>query len=439
MNSKQNELKKNILTQIRRYSELENIKKNFIPGVSEIPVSGKIIGADEIVNMSEAALDGWLTTGRFNEQFQKKLASFINIKLLITVNSGSSANLIAFSSLTSSKLNDQKINPGDEVITVASGFPTTINPIIQNNAIPVFVDVKLPEYNIDENLIEEAITKKTKAIMIAHALGNPFNLKKILEICNKYDLWLIEDSCDALGSKYDGKIVGTFGDLATLSFYPAHHITMGEGGAVFTNSIQLKRIAESIRDWGRDCYCEPGKDNTCKKRFCWKLGDLPYGYDHKYTYSHLGYNMKITDMQAACGLAQLDRLDGFITARKNNFNFLKKNLKSLEEFLILPEAEKNSEPSWFGFPISIRDGSFETRNALINHLNSKKIGTRLMFSGNVIKQPYMKNIKYRVHKNLKNSDFVMNSTFWVGIYPGLDKEKIDYVGEEIKNFFKKNE
>ena len=439
MNSKQNELKKNILTQIRRYSELENIKKNFIPGVSEIPVSGKIIGADEIVNMSEAALDGWLTTGRFNEQFQKKLASFINIKLLITVNSGSSANLIAFSSLTSSKLNDQKINPGDEVITVASGFPTTINPIIQNNAIPVFVDVKLPEYNIDENLIEEAITKKTKAIMIAHALGNPFNLKKILEICNKYDLWLIEDSCDALGSKYDGKIVGTFGDLATLSFYPAHHITMGEGGAVFTNSIQLKRIAESIRDWGRDCYCEPGKDNTCKKRFCWKLGDLPYGYDHKYTYSHLGYNMKITDMQAACGLAQLDRLDGFITARKNNFNFLKKNLKSLEEFLILPEAEKNSEPSWFGFPISIRDGSFETRNALINHLNSKKIGTRLMFSGNVIKQPYMKNIKYRVHRNLKNSDFVMNSTFWVGIYPGLDKEKIDYVGEEIKNFFKKNE
>lgn len=435
----QNELKKNILAQIRKYSELENIKKKFIPGVSEIPVSGKIIGADEIVNMSEAALDGWLTTGRFNEQFQKKLASFINIKLLITVNSGSSANLIAFSSLTSSKLKDEKINPGDEVITVASGFPTTINPIIQNNAIPIFVDVKLPEYNIDENLIEEAITKKTKAIMIAHALGNPFNLKKILEICNKYNLWLIEDSCDALGSKYDGKMVGTFGDLATLSFYPAHHITMGEGGAVFTNNIQLKRIAESIRDWGRDCYCEPGKDNTCKKRFCWKLGDLPYGYDHKYTYSHLGYNMKITDMQAACGLAQLDRLDGFITARKNNFNFLKKNLKSLEEFLILPEAEKNSEPSWFGFPISIRDGSFETRNALINHLNSKKIGTRLMFSGNVTKQPYMKNIKYRVHRNLKNSDFVMNSTFWVGIYPGLDKEKIDYVGEEINNFFKKNE
>ena len=439
MNSMQNELKKNILAQIRKYSELENIKKKFIPGVSEIPVSGKIIGADEIVNMSEAALDGWLTTGRFNEQFQKKLASFINIKLLITVNSGSSANLIAFSSLTSSKLKDEKINPGDEVITVASGFPTTINPIIQNNAIPIFVDVKLPEYNIDENLIEEAITKKTKAIMIAHALGNPFNLKKILEICNKYNLWLIEDSCDALGSKYDGKMVGTFGDLATLSFYPAHHITMGEGGAVFTNNIQLKRIAESIRDWGRDCYCEPGKDNTCKKRFCWKLGDLPYGYDHKYTYSHLGYNMKITDMQAACGLAQLDRLDGFITARKNNFNFLKKNLKSLEEFLILPEAEKNSEPSWFGFPISIRDGSFETRNALINHLNSKKIGTRLMFSGNVTKQPYMKNIKYRVHRNLKNSDFVMNSTFWVGIYPGLDKEKIDYVGEEINNFFKKNE
>jgi len=437
MNSMQNELKKNILTQIRKYSKLQNVKKKFIPGISEIPVSGKIIGADEIVNMSEAALDGWLTTGRFNEQFQKKLASFINIKLLITVNSGSSANLIAFSSLASLKLKDEKINPGDEVITVASGFPTTINPIIQNNAIPIFVDVKLPEYNIDENLIEEAITKKTKAIMIAHALGNPFNLKKILEICNKYDLWLIEDSCDALGSRYDGKMVGTFGDLATLSFYPAHHITMGEGGAVFTNSIQLKRIAESIRDWGRDCYCEPGKDNTCKKRFCWNLGDLPYGYDHKYTYSHLGYNMKITDMQAACGLAQLDRLDGFIATRKNNFNFFKKNLKCLEEFLILPEAEKNSDPSWFGFPISIRDGSFETRNALINHLNTKRIGTRLMFSGNVTKQPYMKNIKYRVHGNLTNSDFVMNSTFWVGIYPGLDKEKIDYVSDEIKNFFKK--
>ena len=437
MNNKQDELKKNILTQIRKYSELENVKKKFIPGVSEIPVSGKIIGADEIVNMSEAALDGWLTTGRFNEQFQKKLASFINIKLLITVNSGSSANLIAFSSLTSSKLKDEKINPGDEVITVASGFPTTINPIIQNNAIPVFVDVKLPEYNIDENLIEEAITKKTKAIMIAHALGNPFNLKKILEICNKYDLWLIEDSCDALGSKYDGKIVGTFGDLATLSFYPAHHITMGEGGAVFTNSIQLKRIAESIRDWGRDCYCEPGNDNTCKKRFCWKLGDLPYGYDHKYTYSHLGYNMKITDMQAACGLAQLDRLDGFITARKNNFDFLKKNLKSLEEFLILPEAEKNSEPSWFGFPISIRDGSFETRNALINHLNSKKIGTRLMFSGNVIKQPYMKNIKYKIVDDLNVADKIMKNTFWIGVFPGLHKDHFQYIYEAFKVFLKK--
>tara|TARA_B110000971_G_scaffold221929_1_gene271597 strand:+ start:368 stop:1684 length:1317 start_codon:yes stop_codon:yes gene_type:complete len=437
MNSQQAELKKNILSQIRKYSDLEDAKEKFIPGVTEVPVSGKIIGADEMVNMSEAALDGWLTTGRFNDKFQKKLAEFINIKLLITVNSGSSANLVAFSSLTSSKLKDKKINPGDEVITVASGFPTTVNPIIQNNAIPVFVDVKLPEYNIDENLIEEAITKKTKAIMIAHALGNPFNLKKVLEICNKHDLWLIEDSCDALGSTYNGKAVGTFGDLATLSFYPAHHITMGEGGAVFTDSIQLKRIAESIRDWGRDCYCEPGKDNTCKKRFCWKLGDLPYGYDHKYTYSHLGYNMKITDMQAACGLAQLDRLNGFITARKNNFNLLKKNLKCLEEFLILPEAEKNSDPSWFGFPISVRDGSFETRNALINNLSSNKIGTRLLFSGNITKQPYMKNIQYRVSGNLTNSDFVMNSTFWVGVYPGLDKEKIDFVSDVIKEFFKK--
>ena len=436
MNSMQNELKKNILAQIRKYSELENIKKKFIPGVSEIPVSGKIIGADEIVNMSEAALDGWLTTGRFNEQFEKKLASFLGIKCLLTVNSGSSANLVAFSTLTSPKLKERAIQKGDEVISVAASFPTTVNPIIQFGAVPVFIDVKIPTYNIDENLVEEAITKKTKAIMLAHTLGNPFNVQKIREICDKYNLWLIEDSCDALGSKYNDQNVGTFGDLATLSFYPAHHITMGEGGAVFTNSKKLERIAESFRDWGRDCYCEPGKDNTCNKRFSWKLGDLPFGYDHKYTYSHLGYNMKITDMQAACGLAQLDRLDGFIKKRKENFNVLYKNLKDLEEFLILPEPEKNSEPSWFGFPLTLKKNSKYNRNDLVRYLNQNKIGTRLLFSGNLTKQPYMKNINFKVQGNLTNTDIVMNDTFWIGLYPGLSLSHLEYSINKLKDYFK---
>jgi len=387
-------------------------------------------------NMVEASLDGWLTTGRFNDEFQRKLSSFLGVKCLLTVNSGSSANLVAFSTLTSTKLGEKAIRQGDEVITVAASFPTTVNPILQLGAIPVFLDVKIPTYNIDENLVEEAITSKTKAIMIAHTLGNPFNVKKIKEICIKNNLWLIEDTCDALGSKYDNKLVGTYGDLATLSFYPAHHITMGEGGAVFTNSIKLKRIAESFRDWGRDCYCEPGKDNTCNKRFGWKLGDLPYGYDHKYTYSHLGYNMKITDMQAACGLAQLDRLDGFIKKRKENFNFLYKNLKDLEEFLILPEPEKNSEPSWFGFPLSLKKNNQYNRNDLIKYLDANKIGTRLLFSGNLIKQPYMKNINFKVHGNLTNTDFIMENTFWIGLYPGLSKEHLEYSVHKIKNFFK---
>jgi CDP-6-deoxy-D-xylo-4-hexulose-3-dehydrase len=386
--------------------------------------------------MVEASLDGWLTTGRFNTNFEERLAAFLGIKCLLTVNSGSSANLIAFSTLTSPKLKERSIQKGDEVITVAAGFPTTVNPIIQFGAIPVFVDVKIPTYNVNEDLVESAITKKTKAIMLAHTLGNPFNVKRIKEICDKYGLWLIEDSCDALGSKFNNQYVGTFGDLATLSFYPAHHITMGEGGAVFTNIKKLERIAESFRDWGRDCYCEPGKDNTCNKRFAWKLGDLPFGYDHKYTYSHLGYNMKITDMQAACGLAQLDRLDNFINMRKENFNFLYKNLKDLNDFLILPEAEKNSEPSWFGFPLSLRENNKYNRNDLINYLNNNKIGTRLLFSGNLIKQPYMKDVNFRVHEQLKNTDFVMNNTFWVGLYPGLSNKHLEYSILKIKNFFK---
>jgi CDP-6-deoxy-D-xylo-4-hexulose-3-dehydrase len=322
------------------------------------------------------------------------------------------------------------------VISVAAGFPTTVNPIIQFGAIPVFVDIKIPTYNIDENLVEEAITSKTKAVMLAHTLGNPFNIKKIKEICQKYDLWLIEDSCDALGSKFNDQKVGTFGDLATLSFYPAHHITMGEGGAVFTNNKKLERIAESFRDWGRDCYCDPGKDNTCNKRFGWKLGDLPFGYDHKYTYSHLGYNMKITDMQAACGLAQLDSLNEFISKRKENFNFLYKNIKNLEEFLILPEPENNSDPSWFGFPLSLRKNKKFFRNDLVQYLNESKIGTRLLFSGNLTKQPYMKDKLFRVSGNLDKSDFAMENTFWVGVYPALTQLHLAYVIEKLKFFFK---
>jgi CDP-6-deoxy-D-xylo-4-hexulose-3-dehydrase len=431
------DIRKKIAELVEVFSQ-ENFKKEiFIPGVTLVPVSGKVIGSLELKNMVEASLDGWLTTGRFNEQFEKKLANFLAVKCLLTVNSGSSANLVAFSTLTSPKLKERAIQKGDEVIAVAAGFPTTVNPIIQFGAVPIFIDIKIPTYNIDENLIESAITDKTKAVMIAHTLGNPFNIKKIKEICDKYNLWLIEDTCDALGAKFNNQNVGTFGDLATLSFYPAHHITMGEGGAVFTNSKKLERIAESFRDWGRDCYCEPGKDNTCNKRFGWKLGDLPFGYDHKYTYSHMGYNLKITDMQAACGLAQLDRLESFINKRKKNFNFLYKNLKELEEFVILPEPENNSEPSWFGFPLTLRQNTKFNRVDLISYLNANKIGTRLLFAGNLIKQPYMKNVNFKIHQKLVNTDFAMENTFWIGLYPALSQEHLDYSCSKIKNYFKK--
>ena len=430
------EILEKILKLTEEYSNYHFEKNDFIENISNISVSGKCIGKEELKHMVEASLDGWLTTGRFNDQFQKKLSLFLGVKFLLTVNSGSSANLVAFSTLTSSKLKERAIKKGDEIITVAASFPTTVNPIMQFGAIPVFLDIKIPTYNIDENLIEESITSKTKAIMIAHTLGNPFNVKKIKEICDKYNLWLIEDTCDALGSKYNNQLVGTFGDLATLSFYPAHHITMGEGGAVFTNSIKLKRIADSFRDWGRDCYCEPGKDNTCNKRFDWQLGDLPYGYDHKYTYSHMGYNLKITDMQAACGLAQLDKLENFIKLRKSNYDFLHKNLEELEEFIILPESENNSDPSWFGFPISLRENNKFNRNDLLRYLDKNKIGTRLLFSGNLTKQPYMKEIEYKIHGDLKNTDFVMENTFWIGVYPGLSKYHLGYVIEKLKIFFK---
>jgi CDP-6-deoxy-D-xylo-4-hexulose-3-dehydrase len=430
-------MKKKIQNKILKVlSNFKFNKEKFIPGTTVIPVTGKVIDKSEVIHIVKSALDGWLTAGRFNNDFEKKLANFIEIKNLITVNSGSSANLVAFSTLTSYKLKERQILPGDEIITVATSFPTTLNPFISYGAIPVFVDIKIPTYNIDESLVENAITEKTKAIVVAHTLGNPFNIAEISRICKKYNLWLIEDCCDALGAKFDGKHVGTFSDLSTLSFYPAHHITMGEGGAVFTNNLRLKRIAESFRDWGRDCFCDPGKNNTCGKRFEWKLGDLPFGYDHKYIYTHLGYNLKITDMQAACGLAQLKKLKSFVKQRIKNFEYLKSRLKKFEEYFILPEATKNSQPSWFGFPLSIREGKFE-RNELISFLSSKNIDTRLLFAGNIIKQPYMINRKFRISGDLKNSDYVMNNTFWIGVFPGLKKKHLNYVCKAIEEFLNK--
>jgi CDP-6-deoxy-D-xylo-4-hexulose-3-dehydrase len=411
-----------------------NKKLPFIPGVSNIPVSGKVIGKEEIRNMVNASLEAWLTTGRFNKEFEKKIAQEVGAKIAITVNSGSSANLVAFSTLTSPMLKEKQIKPGDEVITVAAGFPTTVNPIIQNGCVPVFLDIDLNNYNIDCNLIEKAITKKTKAIMVAHTLGNPFDVLKIREICDKNNLWLIQDTCDALGAKFDNKKLGTFGDIGTLSFYPAHHITMGEGGAVYFNSIKLKRIAESFRDWGRDCYCDTGKDNTCGKRFEHKFSDLPEGYDHKYTYSHMGYNLKITDMQAACGLAQLDMLGHFIKKREHNFNYLLRKFSQLEDFFILPKATHNSTPSWFGFLLTIKNNKKIYRKNLIQYLSDKKIGTRLLFAGNITKQPYMKNKNFRISGTLSNTDKVMNDSFWVGVYPGLEDFHLDYIFDNIKEF-----
>ncbi len=406
----------------------------FTPGTTALPPSGKVLDAQELKYMVEASLDGWLTTGRFNAEFEKKLAKFIGINHLITVNSGSSANLVAFSALTSPKLGDRAIQKGDEVIGVAAGFPTTVNPILQFGAVPVFVDVDPLTNNIDATKIEAAIGPKTKAVMLAHSLGNPFNLDVVTALCKKHNLWLVEDCCDALGTTYRGQMVGTFGDIATLSFYPAHHITMGEGGAVFTNNSELKTIAESFRDWGRDCYCQPGKDNTCGKRFCQQLGDLPYGYDHKYTYSHLGYNLKITDMQAACGVAQLEKAPQFIQARKDNFAYLKNRLKSCEEFLQLPEATEHSDPSWFGFPITVKPNSPVKRLDLLTHLDEYKIGSRLLFAGNLTRQPYMKGPNYRISGDLTNTDNVMNNTFWIGVQPALTKEMLEFAASKIESY-----
>ena len=430
----QEKIRQQIAQLVDQYAQIEFAAKRFLPGQTVVPPSGKLIASEELKNMVNASLDGWLTTGRFNELFERKLADFIGVKHAITVNSGSSANLIAFSTLTSPKLGDRAIKRDDEIIGVAAGFPTTVNPILQFGAIPVFVDIDPITHNIDASKIEAAISPKTKAVMLAHSLGNPFNLDVIQSLCEKYNLWLVEDCCDALGSTFNGKMVGTFGDIATLSFYPAHHITMGEGGAVFTDSFELKQIAESFRDWGRDCYCPPGKDNTCGKRFCWELGDLPTGYDHKYIYSHLGYNLKITDMQAACALAQLDKAPDFIKRRKENFEFLKNRLQSCQDFLQLPEATEGSDPSWFGFPITIKPDSPVSRLDLTTYLDQKKIGTRLLFAGNLTRQPYMANAKYRISGDLTNTDIVMKNTFWIGVQPALTKEMLEYVVSQIEVF-----
>lgn len=429
-------LRKKIAQLVGEYATLQYTEQPFEAGKTIIPPSGKVIGTTELQYMVDASLDGWLTTGRFNRKFEKELADFIGVKHLITVNSGSSANLVAFFTLTSAKLGDRTIKKGDEVITVAAGFPTTVNPIVQFGAIPVFVDVDLATHNVNADLIEVAITPKTKAIMLAHTLGNPYNLEKVTELCKKYNLWLIEDCCDALGAKYNDQHVGTFGDIATCSFYPAHHITMGEGGCVFTNNSELMAIAESFRDWGRDCYCNPGRDNTCGKRFSWQLGDLPQGYDHKYTYSHLGYNLKISDMQAACGLAQLKRLPEFIQKRNENFAYLTKKLSTLTDFIDLTQATQNSTPSWFGFPITLKDSASTNRVDLIKYLTQNKIGTRLLFAGNLTKQPYFKGLEYRIVGDLINTDITMNRTLWLGVYPALGKKELDFVTNKLELFFR---
>ena len=433
-NAKTQAIRAQIAELVDEYAAIALAPQAFLPGASLVPPSGKVIGAQELRYMVDASLDGWLTTGRFNAEFEKKLAAFIGVKHLISVNSGSSANLVAFSTLTSPRLGERAIRKGDEVIGVAAGFPTTVNPILQFGAVPVFVDVDAQTHNIDASKIEAAIGPKTKAIMLAHSLGNPFNLDVVTALCKKYKLWLVEDCCDALGSTYRGQMVGTFGDIATLSFYPAHHITMGEGGAVFTNNDELKTIAESFRDWGRDCYCGPGKDNTCGKRFCQQQGSLPLGYDHKYTYSHLGYNLKITDMQAACGLAQLERAPQFIQARKDNFAFLKERLQACEEFVHLPQATEHSDPSWFGFPITLKDNAPVSRVDLLTYLDQNKIGTRLLFAGNLTRQPYMMGANYRISGDLTNTDNVMNNTFWIGVQPALTRNMLEFAASKIEGY-----
>ena len=428
------EIRAQIAVLVDEYAALACSPQPFQPGRTPIPPSGKVIGAAEMRNMVAASLDGWLTTGRFNAAFEARLAGYLGVPHVLTTNSGSSANLVAFAALTSPALGERAIRPGDEVITVAAGFPTTVNPVLQFGAVPVFVDVELGTYNVDVALLDAAVSERTRAIMLAHTLGNPYNLVEVTRIARKHGLWLVEDCCDALGATYGGQHVGTFGDIATLSFYPAHHITMGEGGAVFTRDPQLARIAESFRDWGRDCYCPPGKDNTCGRRFCQKLGELPEGYDHKYTYSHLGYNLKISDMQAACALAQMDRLDGFVAQRRANFAHLHQRLQSCAEFLVLPRATPDSAPTWFGFPITLRPEAPSSRLDLLRYLDQQKVGTRLLFAGNLTRQPYMAGRQHRVSGDLAVTDAVMSDTFWIGVYPALGPEHLDYAAEQIERF-----
>jgi CDP-6-deoxy-D-xylo-4-hexulose-3-dehydrase len=432
MTDRKQKLRDDISALVAEYHAAAFEKKAFVPGQTPVPVAGRVFGAEELQHLVDSSLDFWLTTGRFAAQFEREFARFFGVRDARLVNSGSSANLLAISVLTSPSLGDRRLKPGDEVITVAAGFPTTVNPIIQNRLIPVFVDVALPTFDIDVTQLEAALSDRTRAIFIAHTLGNPFDLAAVSAFAKRHNLWLIEDCCDALGSKYNGQTVGTFGDLATVSFYPAHHITMGEGGCILTQQPALTKIIESFRDWGRDCWCDTGCDNTCGKRFAWQLGTLPEGYDHKYTYSHIGYNLKLTDMQAAVGVAQLHRLPGFIEQRKRNFQMLSERLAGLEDVYALPQATPNSEPSWFGFPITVRPESGLARNAVTRELDNRKIGTRLLFGGNLVRQPAYKDAEFRVIGDLKVTDYVMNNAFWVGTYPGLTEEMIDYMAESLR-------
>jgi CDP-4-dehydro-6-deoxyglucose reductase, E1 len=430
----QNDLKEEIFDKVKEYYLLAHQKNEFVPGKSNIPYAGRVYDEKELISLVDSTLDFWLTAGRFAKQFEGEFADFLGVKHCLLTNSGSSANLLAISALTSPKLGDKQLKLGDEVITVAAAFPTTVNPIIQNNLIPVFVDVDLGTYNIQYDKIEAAISDRTKAIFIAHTLGNPFNLDTVMEVAEKYDLWIIEDNCDALGSKYNGRFTGTFGHIATFSFYPPHHITMGEGGALVTNDMQLKKLIESFRDWGRDCWCGPGCDNSCGKRFEMQLGELPYGYDHKYTYSHIGYNLKVTDMQAAVGVEQLRKLPSFIQARKKNFELLYEGLKKYEKYFILPETEPKADPSWFGFVLTVREDAGFNRDDLVKHLEKNNIATRMLFAGNIIRHPSFKDVEYQISENLLNTDRIMNDTFWIGVYPGLTREMIAYMVKIFDDF-----
>ena len=428
-------IKEDILNLVKKYYDVKFAKKPFVSGESLVRYAGRVFDENELINLVDSSLDFWLTAGRYADEFESRFANLFDVSDAILVNSGSSANLIAVSTLTSPKLGDRRLRPGDEVITVASGFPTTVAPLVHNQLVPTFVDVSLETFNAIPDQIEEAVSSKTRAIFMAHTLGNPFDLDKVLEIAKKHNLWVIEDNCDAVGSTYDGKMTGSFGDLATVSFYPAHQMTMGEGGCVLTNNEELAMIARSFRDWGRDCYCGPGENNTCGKRFTQQFGDLPRGYDHKYVYTHIGYNLKVTDMQAAIGVAQLDKLPTFIEKRKDNFSKLLSGLKQFEEKISLPVATPKSDPCWFGFPISVRKGSKINRNELSGFLEGKNIETRTLFGGNLIKQPAFKDIEYRQVSNLENTDFVMDHTFFIGVYPGIDDRQVDYILNSFEQFF----